>query len=418
MKIKSYDIDIRREPLVRPFTFKAGQFTEKWIIQTTLVSDTGAEVTGIGSAAILWSDPAVFAAYSETGGNILMTALAEEAARVSVGMAGSSPLAILDQLVAHIYSYGKRITGNENLRQTFALNSLISLDNALWKLYALENNIQEFDALLPATYSPAFSSHQKKLVCIPLITYTFPLNEIRKLVQDGHYFIKIKIGQAGSQQEMLEKDKQRIQKIFDVTRENQTPYTENGKIAYYLDANGRYESKSAIQNLLDYAADLGMLEQIAVLEEPFPEEMHEDVSDLPVRISADESLHSVTDVFEKIDKGYGAITLKPAGKTLSMSLRMGKAAFDRNVPCYVADSTCIPELVEWNKNIAARLSALPGQKTGSIESNGAQFYKNWQKMMAKHPYAGSRWTETEKGFFHLDSHYYRTAGGILTDAWR
>ncbi|MBT7161945.1 MAG: L-alanine-DL-glutamate epimerase, partial [Victivallales bacterium] len=71
MTIQSCDLDTVREPLLRPFAFKGGAFTEKWL---TAVCLRTAEATGIGvgGLAILWSDPAVFGAHTETGGNLLM----------------------------------------------------------------------------------------------------------------------------------------------------------------------------------------------------------------------------------------------------------------------------------------------------------------------------------------------------------
>jgi L-alanine-DL-glutamate epimerase-like enolase superfamily enzyme len=156
-----------------------------------------------------------------------------------------------------------------------------------------------------------------------------------------------------------------------------------------------------------------MLEQIIVLEEPFPEEVETDVSDLPVRVSADESLHRVNDINKRIDLGYRAMTLKPAGKTLSLCFEMGLAAYKRNVPCYVADSSCIPVLVDWNKNVAARLGTLPELKVGMIESNGAQFYRNWENLLQQHPAHGAQWLRPRNGIFYLDNNFYKTSGGIF-----
>ena len=40
---------------------------------------------------------------------------------------------------------------------------------------------------------------------------------------------------------MLEWDKKRLKEIHDALKEMHTPYA-NGRIAYYLDANGRYDT--------------------------------------------------------------------------------------------------------------------------------------------------------------------------------
>lgn len=56
---------------------------------------------------------------------------------------------------------------------------------------------------------------------------------------------------------------------------------------------------------------------------------------------------------------------------------------DGNIPCFCADLTVNPILVEWNKNIAARLNSFPGLVSlGLVEINGHQNYKNWEKMMS------------------------------------
>ena len=74
--ISKYTLDIEREPLFRPFHFKGGFFTEKWLIITQFETITGIKAIGVGGMAILWSDPDVFSSHSETGGNIVMATLA------------------------------------------------------------------------------------------------------------------------------------------------------------------------------------------------------------------------------------------------------------------------------------------------------------------------------------------------------
>ncbi|MEP7258222.1 MAG: L-alanine-DL-glutamate epimerase, partial [Flavitalea sp.] len=88
-------------------------------------------------------------------------------------------------------------------------------------------------------------------------------------------------------------------------------------------------------------------------------------------------------------------------------------ALEHNVPCFCADLTVNPILVEWNKNIAARLPPLPGLKTGLLETNGKQNYKYWDKMCSYNPANGASWTQINKGVFTLDREYYRESGGIL-----
>ncbi len=411
--ITGYRFNIEREPLIRPFHFKGGFFTEKWITVTSLETIRGIQATGLGGLAVLWSDPSVFHAYSEVGGNIIMAALAERAAQLVKGSSFSTPIEVMESLVEKLHAFGRKVTGRRNLRKTFTLNSLVSLDTALWKLYALENDLGTFQDLIPPQYQTAFAFRQQRLAHLPLITYNFPLEEITRLVEEGYFFFKIKIGQSGSPEEMLSKDKERLSEIHQVLKERTTAYTEKGRPLYYLDANGRYPDKETIQKLLDHADRIGMLNQIALLEEPFCDQSKVDVSDLPVPVAADESLHTVEDVNERIDLGYRAIALKPAGKTLSMALTMGAAAFKRAVPCFVADSACVPLLLEWNKNVASHLAPFPGLSMGILESNGAQNYRNWGNLLEDHPLSGGGWITPRGGLYHLDRDFYQTAGGIF-----
>lgn len=413
MRITDYDFNSEREKLLRPFKFKGGAFTEKWINVTAMRSASGDEATGIGSNAILWSDPDVFSAHSETEGNLLMSTLTEHACKLLAQKEFESPVDGITQVFPELHKYAKKITRNNNLRPTFTLNSLIAPDNTLWKLYAIEKKCGHFDDLLEMNYPGVFNSKQDSLACIPLITYNITVNEIKEFVDNGVFFLKIKIGQDGTQEEMLQKDMERLSEIFKAAGNCETPYTEIGKTVFYLDANGRYETKELLEKLLEHCRKIGMLEQILILEEPFPEKLEVNVADLPVKIAADESLHSVNDVIKRIEMGYGAMTLKPAGKTMSMSLLMGKAALERGIPCYVADSTCVPQLADWNKNLAARLPLFPGLKCGFMESNGSSFYSRWDALIKDHPCAGASWLNPIKGMFKLDSTFYEKSGGIF-----
>ncbi len=102
-----------------------------------------------------------------------------------------------------------------------------------------------------------------------------------------------------------------------------------------------------------------MIDQIAIIEEPFAEELEIDVLDIPVRLAADESAHTVDDAIKHMEMGYKAIALKAIAKTLSMTMKIAQASYERDVPCFCADLTINPILVEWNKNVAARLKSFP-----------------------------------------------------------
>ena len=67
--------------------------------------------------------------------------------------------------------------------------------------------------------------------------------------------------------------------------------------------------------LLEHAKKIGAFDQISVIEEPFAEELEFDVSDIPVRLAADESAHTDKDAIKRIDMGYKAIALKAIAKT-------------------------------------------------------------------------------------------------------
>ncbi|MCF7837368.1 MAG: L-alanine-DL-glutamate epimerase, partial [Candidatus Marinimicrobia bacterium] len=127
----------------------------------------------------------------------------------------------------------------------------------------------------------------------------------------------------------------------------------------------------------------------------------------------DESAHSEREAAERMDLGYGAIALKPIAKTLSQSLRIAQQAHARGIPCFCADLTVNPILVDWNKNVAARLAPLPGLRVGVLESNGHQHYRDWERMRAFHPRADAPWTRIRNGCFPLGDDFYATAGGIF-----
>jgi hypothetical protein len=225
--------------------------------------------------------------------------------------------------------------------------------------------------------------------------------------------MKIKIGQPGTQAEMLEKDKERLSAIHNAIGKRHTKFTRDGKLPYYFDANGRYEKKDTLLRLLDHAKKIGAFDQIAIIEEPFPEEAEIDVSDIPIRLAADESAHTDEDAIKRMQMGYRAIALKAIAKTLSMTMKIAQVAFEKNIPCFCADLTVNPILVEWNKAVAARLAPFPGLGLGLLETNGHQNYQNWHKMFSYHPYKDMSWTKTEEGVFILNRDYYEKSGGLF-----
>lgn len=413
--IAAVGANFEREPLIRPFGFKGGYMTESWQSVARLTSASGKSGVGLATQSVLWSDAHIFATHSESGGNALMYAMTERALQMLKGQSFANPIELLDATWRDVLAYGRKITGHDALRETFALNALVGVDNAAWLLYATEKGIANFDDLVPAAYRPALAHRHRQVASIPLMAYSIPVNEIEAAVAAGYFFMKIKIGQPGTQEEMLAKDKARLTEIHRAIGHARTPHTKNGRLPYYFDANGRYESKDALLRLLDHAKAIGAFDQIALIEEPFPEELEIDIRDIPARVAADESAHTDRDALKRIQMGYQAIALKPIAKTLSMSLKVAQVAHEHGVPCFCADLTVNPTLVEWNKNVAARLAPFPGLGTGLLETNGHQNYRNWEAMRRHHPLLPTApWARTVDGVFTLDDDYYAKSGGIFS----
>jgi hypothetical protein len=99
---------------------------------------------------------------------------------------------------------------------------------------------------------------------------------------------------------------------------------------------------------------------------------------------------------------------------MTMTMKIAQVAYEKNIPCFCADLTVNPILVEWNKVVASRLAAFPGLGgMGLMETNGHQNYKNWEQMRTFHPNPDAAWANTKDGVFNLDNDYYQSSGGIL-----
>ena len=83
------------------------------------------------------------------------------------------------------------------------------------------------------------------------------------------------------------------------------------------------------------------------------------------------------------------------------------------MPCLCADLTVNPILVDWHKNLAARLAPFPGLGMGLMETNGDLNYRNWQQMLSYHPAAGAPWTRARNGVFELEDDFYQNSGRIF-----
>jgi len=412
IRIKNVSSDFDREAL-NPYRFKGSQITESWQTAAYLESDSGVSKVGLATQGVLWSDSRVAAAHSESAGNALMYAMSEHALQLMKGNSFTNPVDLLDDLLPEVLAYGKKITGNPDLRKTFALNALVSVDNAAWLLYAHENKMKSFDEMIPAAYKPSLSYRHDKVASIPSFAVGTEAGKIKAAADEGYFIMKLKTGSAGSQAEMLAKDMAFMTAVHKAIGHYETPYTKNGKIPYYIDPNGRYEKKETLLRFIDHVKKLGALDQVAVIEEPLGEDNDDFVGDVGVRIGADESAHTVEDAAKRMEQGYSVMIVKAIAKTLSMTMKITQLAHEKNIPCFCADLTVNPILVDWNKSVAARLSPFPNFAIGLQETNGHQYYKNWDRLMSYHPKADANWTQTNKGVYITDKSFFEQSGGIL-----
>jgi hypothetical protein len=414
-RITGVAFDVTREPLRKPLGFKGAQFTEKWVSRVTLTAASGARATAFGGLAPLWADERVFLGHTETGANVMLAAITEAALQQVRTQPFASPVELHDRIFSEVHGHACRVTGLADLRPTFTLNALVALDHAAWLLQAQERRITTFDDLIAAEFGALLPEQHRSVACIPLISYTTAPAEMVQLVDDGHFVLKVKIGSAGDDRQMLEADKQRLLDVFRLVGHRETAHTPDGRIRFYLDANGRYRRAEEVRALLEFADRHRILPQIALFEEPFDERVDQDVHDWPVLFAADESVHEVADVVRRWQAGYRAFALKPAGKGLSMTLRTAREALRLGAACFVADSACTPVLLDWNKHVAARLPALPGLKLGVMELNGPQQYAHWDRLIAAHPEASRPWMQPVRGAFEFDAEFF-AGGGLFSHA--
>ncbi|GAA5221309.1 mandelate racemase/muconate lactonizing enzyme family protein [Membranihabitans marinus] len=405
--------NFERESL-NPYRFKGGAITDSWQSIACLKSESGIKKVGIGTQGVLWSDASVAEAHSEAGGNALMYAVTEWALQQLKGRSFYNPVDLLDEMFPEVYAYAQTITQNSDLRKTFALNALVAVDNAAWLLYAAENGITTFDDMIPKAYRPGLGYRQAGVASIPSFPVGTPASKLAEAAAEGYFIMKLKTGAPGSQREMLEKDKAFLTAVHQTIGHIETPHTADGKIPYYFDANGRYHKKETLLRFVDHAKKIGAFDQLAVIEEPFPESNQEYVGDIGIRVAADESAHTVEDAAHRIELGYTAFAVKAIAKTLSMTMKITQLAFEKDIPCFCADLTVNPILIEWNKNVAARLSSFPDISVGLQEANGHQYYKHWDKLMTYHPMPNASWVKPVDGVFPTKSEFFEKSGGIFS----
>lgn len=407
--IEKVSLQFDREPLIQPFGFKGGYLDELWQSFCEIHVSDGKSGRGMGVQSVLWADADTFVEHSQAGANAMMLAVTEKALGLLKGKKFTDPIALMHTIFPECHAYASMLTGNRRLPATFVLNALVPVDFALWQIAAAEGEMKDFSALTER-FCPAMDQRHEKLGAIPLISYNTQADETEALLREGIFLLKIKIGAnpggRNDLEEMCRWDIERIAQIHKIAACHETPYTDCGHPVYYLDANGRYDSRERLERFLDGAAACGALERIVLLEEPFPMDSGICVERFPVRIAGDESIHSAEDAVRCIEElGYGAVALKPIAKTLSVSLEIYKQAAKRGIPCFCADLTVPPVMLEWNMQVAARIGIIPGLKTGVVESNGAQNYRNWKELLHRsgHPDAG--WLHPQNGVFDLTDFY-------------
>jgi L-alanine-DL-glutamate epimerase-like enolase superfamily enzyme len=376
-------------------------------------SESGVSKIGLATQSVLYGDADLFALNSEANGNALMYVLANKALEYVKQTAFTTPIDLFEKILPQVIAEGKKITGKTNLNPNFIYNALVSVDNAAWLLYAAENNLSDFDNMIPATYKEGLSHHNDKIAVMFQVPYGMSIDNLKKAVEQGYFVIKIKTGFPGSQEKMLDEDMARLTQVHNALKDFRTTQTPNGKLIYTFDANARYQTKRALSRYLDHAKKLGAFDQILLYEEPFAENNDENVSDLGIRIAGDESVYDEAGALRRLEQGYGAIVLKGIAKTLSLSMKIAKLAAERNVPCLCADLTVNPILIDWHKNLAARLAPFPGVGMGLMETNGDMNYRNWNNMIGYHPGSGASWTKIKGGTFNLDDDFYKRSGEIF-----
>ncbi|MBC9797237.1 hypothetical protein, partial [Sinomicrobium weinanense] len=231
--------NFEREKLRYPFGFKGGYLTELWQVATQLKGPNEHTGVGLATQSVLYGDANVFASTSEAGGNALMYVLANKALDMLAGHSFENPVAALDHMLPEVHEEGKRLTGRPDLNINFVYNALVSVDNALWMLYAKEQGASGFRKILPSAYRKALSHRNDKVAVMYQVSYGMALSSIRRAAEEGYLVFKIKTGQPGTEEEMLQKDKERLSEIHEVLKNIKTGRTSTGKVYYTMDANGR-----------------------------------------------------------------------------------------------------------------------------------------------------------------------------------
>nr|MBQ4318977.1 L-alanine-DL-glutamate epimerase [Clostridia bacterium] len=164
IKITYANSSFEQLELTSPFGFKGGSSSFLWNTAALLGSDKAFGI-GHGTEGVLWSDSKVFFTSGNLAGSAMMYLMTDRAVRLCEGREFADPSEMLDFLLPEIYEYGKAVTANPELRMTFALDSLVPVDMAMWQLYAKINGISDFDSLIPDAAKPTLSCRHDTLAC-------------------------------------------------------------------------------------------------------------------------------------------------------------------------------------------------------------------------------------------------------------
>lgn len=413
MEIIGVEAKLNKLPLISPFGFK-GSFSNAISLSCLEIKTKTLRAKGESIQGVLWSDGNLYGEIGEEKINDLMFQITKNVANSLIGKKLEKPEDMFFNLFKEAETQAMNLLGNLP-RKTFLLNSLVALDNAMRILNAKSIGNEDYETF--ASLEGIDIRRQNKLAFVPLVSYNTKKEEIVKLADEGVFVFKIKIGVDpdfdNDKSKMLEGDKKRLKEVHDILRNYTSPYTDSGRLAYYLDANGRYDSIERVKDLLDYAKEIDAFSNILLLEEPFDEFYDEDVSSLGVTVVADESLHDKEDALKKIRLGYKAFALKPIAKTISATNEIMELGLIHNIDMFCADLTVSPMLVEINKSYAACLPSIKGLKCGLLESNGAQNYSNWQELMEEHPFKDSSFVSIKDGVYELDDEFFMQSAGIF-----
>ncbi|MEP6756148.1 MAG: hypothetical protein ABJA67_11660 [Chthonomonadales bacterium] len=198
-RITRTSLNFEREPFAAPWGFKGGHISELWQTVARLEDSDGRVGVGLGTQSVLWCDPRVFIANSESAGNALMHLVTGHAVKLAAREPFDNPIDLLELILPEVQAYAAQITGVPDLRSTFALNALVAVDHAAWQLYSHQQGEQDLARLVPEHYAPAIGYPHDRVVTIPTVGYGLALTEISKLADAGFYVFKIKLGSDPAQ---------------------------------------------------------------------------------------------------------------------------------------------------------------------------------------------------------------------------